>query len=66
MAQAPQEDHDAFTLRLPKSLKSQIDVRARLQHRTRNAEIVHLLIKAIDDSVNEDIRLKESLKKGSK
>lgn len=66
MAQAPQEDHDAFTLRLPKSLKAQIDVRARVQHRTRNAEIVHLLIKAIDASVNEDILLKESLKKGSK
>jgi len=37
-----------------------------VQHRTRNAEIIHLLTKAIDDSVAADIALAESFNSRSK
>ncbi|AJD82911.1 Arc-like DNA binding domain protein [Achromobacter phage JWF] len=60
MAHPNPDELDAFTLRIPRSLKDQIDTRAKLQHRTRNAEIIHLLSKAIDDSVDSDNSLKRN------
>jgi len=66
MAQSSKEEFSAFTLRIPVALKSQIEARCKVQHRTRNAEIIHLLTKAIDDSVAADIALAESFNSRSK
>lgn len=66
MDETSQEVMSGFTLRLPTALKQQIEVRAKLQHRTRNAEIVHLLTQAIDASVAQDIELKESFNRPKK
>lgn len=51
----------AFTIRIPKSLAEQINARAKVQRRTRNAEITVLLEGAIDHSVDRDLEtLKQS------
>lgn len=48
------DDLDAFTIRIPRELKAQIDARAAINHRKRNGEITALLEKAIDDAVAAD------------
>jgi predicted transcriptional regulator len=47
----------AFTVRLPKDLVDQIDARALVNKRRRNAEIHWLLERAIDKSVKTDLDL---------
>ena len=51
------QDLKAFTVRLPPTLVEQIDVRARLAHRTRNAEVIVLLENAIDGAVARDLEV---------
>ena len=51
------DDLKAFTIRVPRDLVDQIDARARLNHRKRNAEINVLLEIAIDTSVDSDLRV---------
>lgn len=46
----------AFTVRIPSDLAVQIDARAKINHRSRNAEITILLEKSIDDSVRRDLQ----------
>jgi len=60
---ATEEEFAAFTLRIPKQLKEQIELRAKIQHRTRNAEIVHMLTHAIDSAVARDVELRSSIGK---
>lgn len=52
-----EEQLDAFTIRIPRSLKSQIEDRARVNKRSRNMEITALLENAIDTSVKSDLTL---------
>lgn len=47
----------AFTVRLPRDLVDQIDARARVNKRRRNAEIHLLLERAIDHLVKTDLDL---------
>ncbi|WKV22018.1 hypothetical protein Phage2-1_00017 [Achromobacter phage 2-1] len=61
---ATEEEYAAFTLRIPKQLKAQIEMRAKVQHRTRNAEIVHMLTHVIDTAVARDTQLKREHSKG--
>lgn len=51
----------AFTVRLPKSLIDQIEVRAAINHRKRNGEIHALLENAIDGSVGSDIQVRKQM-----
>lgn len=44
-----------FTIRIPRSLRDQIDSRAALSHRTRNAQINMMLEGSIDESVRKDL-----------
>jgi len=46
---------EATTVRLPASLKDQIDQRADIMRRSRNAEIISLLEFAIDEQSKRDI-----------
>lgn len=50
-------DMAAFTIRIPKPLADQIDMRAKLHRRTRNAEINVLLEEGIDERVGRDIEV---------
>lgn len=50
-------DLQAFTIRIPPELAEMIDARAAMNRRTRNAEIRVLLEKAIDESVEKDLKL---------
>lgn len=52
-----EEQLDAFTIRIPRSLKSQIEDRARVNKRSRNMEITALLENSIDTSVKSDLTL---------
>lgn len=52
-----QDDLKAFTIRVPRELVDQIDARAKLNRRKRNAEINVLLEDAIDATVNSDLRV---------
>lgn len=54
-----------FSLRLPERLANQIDARAALNHRTRNAEIVVLLEQAIDLNVQRDKRLLDTMREAT-
>lgn len=47
----------AFTVRIPKELADQIDARAKIQRRTRNAEINVLLEQGIDHTVGRDLEV---------
>lgn len=51
------DDLKAFTIRVPRDLVDQIDARAKLNRRKRNAEINVLLEAAIDASVDSDLRV---------
>ena len=46
------DDAVAFTIRIPASVADQIDRRAAVSRRSRNAEVLMLLEKAIDSSVD--------------
>ncbi len=52
-----------FSTRLPQALADQIDKRARLNRRNRNAEIVLLLEMAIDLAVARDQKILETMRK---
>lgn len=52
-----------FSLRVPESLAAQIDQRASISRRTRNAEIVLLLEQAIDHGVDQDRALLAEMKR---
>lgn len=45
----------AFTIRIPSDLHDQIEARAVISRRTKNAEIIHILETAIDDQVRRDL-----------
>ena len=47
----------AFTVRLPRDLVDQIDSRAAVSRRSRNAELLVLLESAIDASVTSDLQV---------
>lgn len=46
-----------FSLRLPKPLADQIDQRAKVSRRARNAEIVLLLEQILDIHTQKDLRI---------
>lgn len=52
-----EEQLDAFTIRIPRTLKEQIEKRAGVNKRSRNMEITALLENAIDSSVKSDLDL---------
>jgi predicted transcriptional regulator len=55
----------AFTIRIPQDLHDQIEARAVINRRTKNAEIIHILETAIDEQVARDLSLaKSGLKAG--
>lgn len=45
----------AFTIRIPTDLHDQIEARAAVNRRTKNAEIIHILETAIDEHVARDL-----------
>lgn len=49
------DDTKAFTIRIPATLAEQIDMRAKTNRRTRNAEINVLLEHGIDHGVAKDL-----------
>lgn len=51
------EDVISFTVRLPRELGDQITGRAKLNRRSRNQEIISLLIDAIDSRTAADLAL---------
>lgn len=53
----------AFTIRIPQDLHDQIEARAAVSRRTKNAEIVHIIETAIDNQVQADLRLAKSGRK---
>ncbi|KFG99090.1 hypothetical protein GQ56_0101145 [Burkholderia paludis] len=57
------EEREAFTVRIPITLDVQIKQRARVNRRTRNAEIIHLLETAIDNATSADRKLISSITK---
>ncbi|CAJ3204564.1 Uncharacterised protein [Burkholderia pseudomallei] len=57
------EEREAFTVRIPITLDVQIKQRARVNRRTRNAEIIHLLETAIDSATSADQKLITSITK---
>lgn len=57
-----ENDRAVFSLRLPQSLADQIDKRAKVNRRNRNAEIVLLLEMAIDLAVMRDKKLLDQMK----
>ncbi len=44
----------AFSLRMPEELDKQIEMRARLSRRSKNAQIIHMLETLIDQQVQAD------------
>lgn len=44
----------AFSLRMPEDLDRQIEMRARLSRRSKNAQIIHMLETLIDLQVQSD------------
>lgn len=58
-----ENDRVAFSVRLPKELCQQIDERAGISRRNRNAEIQLLLEQAIDLNVSRDLRIMEDMRK---
>lgn len=50
----------AFTIRIPQDLHDQIEARAAVSRRTKNAEIIHIIETAIDNQVNADLKLAKS------
>ena len=50
----------AFTIRISVELHDQIEARAAVNHRTKNAEIVHLIEQAIDQQVTTDLKAARS------
>jgi hypothetical protein len=50
----------AFTIRIPADLHDQIEARAIINRRTKNAEIIHILETAIDEQVARDLSLAKS------
>jgi len=50
----------AFTIRIPVDLHDQIEARAAISRRTKNAEIIHILETAIDEHVAQDISIARS------
>jgi predicted DNA-binding protein len=55
----------AFTIRIPQDLHDQIEARAVINRRTKNAEIIHILETAIDEQVARDLSLAKSGLKAS-
>lgn len=50
----------AFTIRIPSDLHDQIEARAAISRRTKNAEIIHILETAIDEQVSRDLTVAKS------
>lgn len=50
----------AFTIRIPSELHDQIEARAVISRRTKNAEIIHIIETAIDDQVRRDLTIARS------
>ncbi|MEN7527854.1 MULTISPECIES: Arc family DNA-binding protein [unclassified Cupriavidus] len=59
---AKQENMTAFTVRLPVEMEAQIQARADISRRSRNAEILILLEQALDASTRADADLVQQLK----
>lgn len=49
------EDTVSFTVRIPRDLATQITRRASVSRRSRNQEIISLIISALDSSVSADL-----------
>lgn len=58
-----ENDRSTFSIRIPTSLAQQIDSRAAVSRRTRNAEIICLLEQAIDINVMRDKKLLKDMTK---
>jgi hypothetical protein len=56
------EDLIASTLRLPREVHEQVVNRAKINRRTKNAELILLIEAGIDAGTASDLRLIESLK----
>ena len=52
----------SLSVRIPDELMAQISLRARLHRRSKNSEIVYLLERAIQSSVNQDQDLLEKMR----
>jgi hypothetical protein len=50
----------AFTIRIPADLHDQIQARADINRRKKNAEIIAMLEETIDTSVERDLKLARS------
>ena len=50
----------AFTIRIPQDLHDQIEARAAVSRRTKNAEIIHIIETAIDQQVSTDLKAARS------
>lgn len=57
-----ESDKKTFSLRIPHSLAAQIDARATLNRRNRNAEIQYMLEQYIDLAVAKDEKLLKDFK----
>jgi hypothetical protein len=55
------EDTVAFTVRIPRTLCEQVEMRRRINKRTRNSEIHFLIEAGIQAGVERDRQLIESL-----
>lgn len=56
----------AFSIRIPTSLATRIEDRAKFSRRSRNAEITLLLEQALDLHTMRDLRLLEEMKNKAK
>jgi hypothetical protein len=57
------DDMVASTLRLPREVHEQVVVRAKINRRTKNAELILLIEAGIDVGTSSDLKLIESIKK---
>lgn len=57
-----ENDRATFSLRLPIQLAHQIDARAKVNNRTRNAEVVTLLTQGLDICVQRDLRILQDMR----
>jgi hypothetical protein len=58
-----QNDLIAATLRLPPHIHEQVVTRAKINRRTKNAELIVLIEAGIDAGTSADLKLIESIKR---
>lgn len=56
------EDMIASTLRLPREVHEQVVTRAKINRRTKNAELILLIERGIDAGTASDLKLIQSIK----